>query len=188
MPKRKCVICEGFIENNDSYTPYKGRYAHQNCFNIAMKTLQKDKVTKLESQKKTPSKAKPKAELKDCLSEEEYKDKTDFYNYVRTLTEDNQLSAKIYVVVDNYIKRYDFTYRGMYNTLHYLNEYTDKVITGDIVGIIPYYYDEAQLFYKNLDLLYENNKDINFDNMYNKRVIKVSTEHKSFPQINIEDI
>ena len=41
MVARKCVICNELLDEQG--VPYKGRYAHQKCFNIAMKTLQKDK-------------------------------------------------------------------------------------------------------------------------------------------------
>lgn len=189
MAYKKCVICGEFI-TDEAGVPYKQRYAHQKCFNIAIKALQGDKAEKLEAKnnKKKTTRAKPKAELKDCLSEEEYKYKTEFYNYVRNLTGDNQNSVKVYALSDNYIKRYGFTFEGMYNTIKYLNEYTDKTITGDVIGIIPYYYDEAQAFYKNLEWLCEENKNIQIEKMYKPRVIKVNAERKTFPQINIEDI
>lgn len=189
MANKKCVICGDFIID-EAGVPYKQRYAHQKCFNIAIKTLQGDKAEKLEAKndKKKIAKVKPKAELKDCLSEEEYKFKNDFYNYIRNLTKDNQISAKVYALADNYIKRYDFTFEGMYKTIKYLNEYMDKTITGDIIGIIPYYYDEAQAFYKNLELLCEENKNMRIENMYKTRIIKIKKERKTFPQINIEDI
>lgn len=189
MANKKCIICGEFI-TGETGVPYKQRYAHQKCFNIAIKTLQGDKAEKLEAKndKKRTAKAKPKAELKDCLSEEEYSFKTDFYNYIRDLTKDNQISAKVYALADNYIKRYGFTFEGMLKTIKYLNEYADKTTTGDIIGIIPYYYDEAQAFYKKLEQLCEDNKDIHIENMYKKRVIKINEKRKTFPQINIEDI
>ena len=44
---RKCVICNESIGADEVSVPYKNRYAHQRCFNVAMKTLQKNKKEKL---------------------------------------------------------------------------------------------------------------------------------------------
>lgn len=187
MARKKCVICGEEIVD-EQFVPYKSRYAHQRCFNIAMKTLQTDKSEKLQKKSKKPSTTKPKAELKDCLSEEEYKQKTQLFDYIRSLTTDNQLSAKIYVLTENYIKNYSFTYVGMYQTLVYLHEYTEHELKGDIVGIIPYYYDEAQRFLKSIDAVVESNKGIDINNMYKKKIVTVKPVKRTAHQINIEDI
>ena len=187
MARRKCVVCGEEIIG-ESGVPYKGRYSHQKCFEIAIKTLQKDKTEKLQKSNKKTSSPKPKAELKEAVTEEEYRQKTQLYNYLRSITENNQLNSKVYPIIEGYIKRYGYTFLSIYNTLVYLNEYTDKVLTGDIIGIVPYYHDEAQAFFKNLEQVFENNKDIHIEDMYKSRVVKVSVEKKTFPQINIEDI
>ena len=192
MANKKCVICGEYI-TDEAGIPYKQRYAHQKCFNIAIKTLQGDKAEKLEAKnnKKKVTKAKPKAELKDCLSEEEYKYKTDFYNYIRSLTEDNQISAKVYALSDNYIKRYGFTFEGMYNTVKYLNEYTDKTITGDVIGIIPYYYDEAQAYFESIKRIEKSNESYNIDKMYKEKIILIPSKKvrsHSIKQIDISKI
>lgn len=189
MANKKCIICGEFIKD-ETGVPYKSRFAHQKCFNIAIKTLQVDKTDRLEAKnnKKKTTSAKPKAELKDCLSEEEYNYKTQFYDYIRTLTEDNQLSAKVYTLSDNYIKRYNFTFEGMLKTIKYLVESTDKVITGDVIGIIPYYYDEAQSFFDKIEYLSEKNKNVQLDCMYKTRVIKIRPKKNDIPIIDIKDI
>ena len=77
MACKKCLICGETIKDEQSI-PYKGRFAHQHCFNIAMKTLQKDKSEKLEEKVNnvsTKKVKKPKAEIKDSITEEEYQDK-----------------------------------------------------------------------------------------------------------------
>lgn len=105
------------------------------------------------------------------------------------MTEDNQISAKVYALSDNYIKRYGFTFEGMYKTVKYLNEYTDKTITGDIVGIIPYYYDEAQVYFKMVSNIEEKNSSKNISSMYNIKTVKVpSFSHKKIKQIDISKI
>ena len=69
--QKKGIICNELIVDEQG-VPYKGRYAHQKCFNIAIKALQKDKseqIDKVAEKKKVGRKAKPKAELKEALSE-----------------------------------------------------------------------------------------------------------------------
>ena len=44
--RRKCVICNEPIVDEGG-VPYKGRYAHKKCFNIAIKTLQKEKICRV---------------------------------------------------------------------------------------------------------------------------------------------
>ena len=84
--RRKCVICNEPIVDEDG-VPYKGHYAHKKCFNIAIKTLQKEKteqIDKVATKKKVGRKARPQAELKEALSEEEYAKKQQYYKYLRT--------------------------------------------------------------------------------------------------------
>ena len=45
--QKKCIICNELIVDEQG-VPYKGRYAHQKCFNIAIKTLQKDKSEQID--------------------------------------------------------------------------------------------------------------------------------------------
>ena len=70
--RRKCKICGEWIEDNNDSVKYKNGYAHTHCFDIAMKVTVSNKKESLQSKKKTTSK-KPQKELKDGLSEEEYK-------------------------------------------------------------------------------------------------------------------
>ena len=133
------------------------------CFNIAIKTLQKDKteqIDKVATKKKVGRKARPQAELKEALSEEEYAKKQQYYKYLRSLIEGEELSTKVYALTEDYIKRYGFTYESMYKTLVYLHEIIEKDLTGDVIGIIPYYHTESSsivikmLLYNHLSLKY----------------------------------
>lgn len=189
MATRKCVICNEILDEQG--VPYKGRYAHQKCFNIAMKTLQKDKnkeIDKVAEKKKIGRKAKPKAELKEALSEEEYRKKQQYYNYLRGLIDGQELSAKIYALTEDYIERYKFTYESMYETLVYLHEIIEKELTGDVVGIIPYYHSEAVQYYESIDKVAELNKDIDISKMYKEKTILIQPKKKKIKQIDIESI
>ena len=189
MATRKCVICNELLDEQG--VPYKGRYAHQKCFNIAMKTLQKEKnkeIDKVAEKKKVGRKAKPKAELKEALSEEEYRKKQQYYNYLRGLIDGQELSAKIYALTEDYIERYKFTYESMYKTLVYLHEIIEKELTGDVVGIIPYYHSEAAQYYESIDKVAELNKDIDIFKMYKEKTILIQPKKKKIKQIDIESI
>ena len=189
MVARKCVICNELLDEQG--VPYKGRYAHQKCFNIAMKTLQKEKnkeIDKVAEKKKVGRKAKPKAELKEALSEEEYRKKQQYYNYLRGLIDGQELSAKIYALTEDYIERYKFTYESMYKTLVYLHEIIEKELTGDVVGIIPYYHSEAAQYYESIDKVAELNKDIDIFKMYKEKTILIQPKKKKIKQIDIESI
>lgn len=189
MATRKCVICNEILDEQG--VQYKGRYAHQKCFNIAMKTLQKEKnkeIDKVAEKKKVGRKAKPKAELKEALSEEEYRKKQQYYNYLRELIDGQELSAKIYALTEDYIERYKFTYESMYKTLVYLHEIIEKELTGDVVGIIPYYHSEAAQYYESIDKVAELNKDIDISKMYKEKTILIQPKKKKIKQIDIESI
>lgn len=189
MTTRKCVICNEILDEQG--VQYKGRYAHQKCFNIAMKTLQKEKnkeIDKVAEKKKVGRKAKPKAELKEALSEEEYRKKQQYYNYLRGLIDGQELSAKIYALTEDYIERYKFTYESMYKTLVYLHEIIEKELTGDVVGIIPYYYSEATQYYESIDKVAELNKDIDISKMYKEKTIIIQPKKRKIKQIDIESI
>lgn len=189
MATRKCVICNEILDEQG--VQYKGRYAHQKCFNIAMKTLQKEKnkeIDKVAEKKKVGRKAKPKAELKEALSEEEYRKKQQYYNYLRGLIDGQELSAKIYALTEDYIERYKFTYESMYKTLVYLHEIIEKELTGDVVGIIPYYHSEAAQYYESIDKVAELNKDIDISKMYKEKTILIQPKKKKIKQIDIESI
>lgn len=191
MAKRKCTICGEWIEDNTQSIPYKGKYAHTLCFNTALKVIKKDKDDKLKEKAETKKRAKaapkPKAELKDAVSEEEYAEKKQYYQYLRELIND-ELSAKVYALTDQYISRYSFTFKEMYQTLVYLHEIVEKDLVGDIVGLIPYYYDQAQHYYKDLEKVSESNKNIDISKMYKGKVVVIQPKKRIIPQIDIGSI
>lgn len=185
--QKKCVICGKPIISDNDAVPYKGRYAHNSCFDISLKVLQTDKEDKVKDKKKTSKKPKPKIELKDAMSEEEYADKKEYYSYLRTLL-DNELNAKIYALSDQYIKKYGFTFKEMYLTLQYLYEIKQREIVGDIVGLIPYYFAEAQDYYKTLENIKTNNADKDISSMYKNKIVHVGQRSRKTKLIDITTI
>lgn len=191
MAKRKCVICGEWIESDSQSIPYKGRYAHIKCFDISMKAIKKDKDEKLAEKSKTKSKtkstSKPKVELKDAVSEEEYADKKQYYQYLRELIND-ELSAKVYALSDQYVSRYNFTFKEMYQTLVYLHEIIEKELVGEVVGLIPYYFTEAQNYFRSIEQVEEANKNIDVSKMYKEKVIVIQPKKRITKQLDIESI
>lgn len=189
--KHKCALCGEMINSPSDEIPYKSRYVHKTCFNASLKAIKKDKDEKLteKSKAKTKSKSipKPRAELKDAISEEEYAEKKQYYQYLRELIDD-ELSAKVYALSDQYISRYSFTFKEMYQTLVYLHEIIEKELVGDVVGLIPYYLTEAQEYFKSVDRAEEANKDIDVSKMYKEKIIKIQPKKRVVNQIDIESI
>lgn len=189
--KRICVLCGLAIENNEDSVPYKKRYAHTACFRAAAKAIHVDKtekVKKKEAEKKTKPASKPKAELKDALSDEEYILKQLYYDYLCKTTGIAELPVKIYALTENYIKKYNFTFQGLYATLTYMHNILEKEFGEDIVGLIPYYYTEAQAHYKTVKSVGDRNKDINTEGMYKKKTVYIDPRQKKIKQLDITTI
>lgn len=191
--KRVCVLCGKTINDTEDSVPYKGRYAHNNCFKVAVKAVHVNKTEKLEqkAEEKTVKKrgrpSKPKAELKDAITEEEYRQKKNYYEYLKA-TVGEVLPAKIYILTEKYINQYSFTYEGMYQTLIYLKDILEKDFTEDIVGLIPYYYEKAEQHNKTLKKVEENNKDKDIKSMYHNRIIYIQPKRKERKQIDLTSI
>lgn len=189
--KRVCVLCGLTIEDNNDSVPYKNRYAHTACFRAAAKAIHVDKtekVKKKEVEKKIKSVSKPKAELKEALSDEEYIQKNLYYDYIRKTTGITKLPVKIYALTENYIKKYDFTFQGLYATLTYMHNILEKEFGEDIVGLIPYYYTEAQAHYKTVKAVGDRNKDVNTEGMYKKKTVYINPKQKKIKQLDITTI
>ena len=188
--KHKCALCNTYIENPSDEVPYKNRFVHKTCFNASLKAIKKDKDEKL-TQKAKESKrgkaVKPKAELKEAVSEEDYADKKQYYQYLRELINE-ELSAKVYALSDQYVSRYNFTFKEMYQTLVYLHEIIEKELVGDIVGVIPFYFTEAQNYFRNVKQVEEINKDIDISKMYKEKIVRIQPKKRNIKQLNIEDI
>lgn len=191
--QRTCVCCGKVIETGEVSIPYKGRYAHQKCFNEAMKATHKSKTKDLTKESSTKAstkknKAKPKVELKDGMTEEEYQKKKRYYDYIRQLTSEQELSAKIYALSELYIERYKFTYESMYQTLVYLHEIVEKELTGDIVGVLPYYHTEAQKHLETIQNTNVQNEQVDISKLYKTKTIYIKPPKPRVHQIDISEI
>lgn len=190
MAKRKCVFCGEYIENNDDSIPYKKRYAHQKCFQLNVKFIQEEKKKQQKEKTKTVGrKRKNKYEkVSDAVSEEEYKVKMQLYEYIKKLLDTNELPSKIYVLIDDYIKKFNYTYEGILKTIEYCFDILGKEITDDCIGLVKYYYETAQIYYEQIENLKENTQDKDIKDMYKIKTIKVSSKKNTRNLLDIESI
>lgn len=200
MAYKKCLLCRKSILPTEEFVPYKGKYAHQSCFNKEIKNLSQDKKDILKAQAELQKNKKKKSKkssssnitspsvIKDGVTEEQFQEKKRYYEYLKSLLVDEQLTVKQFAVSEKYIERYKFTFEGMYQTLIYLNEILKKELTGDIVGIIPYYYNEAESFQQDVKKLDEAGKNTDWSKLYTRKTIKIKPQKRKIKLMDIESV
>ena len=157
-----------------------------------MKTLKTEKDSLLKEKEKEKkshkgTRPKPPVELKEGMSEEEYKEKKDYYDYLRSLVGDN-ITAKAYALTELYIRKYGFTYTGMRDTLVYIHEVLQMDIKGDVVGLIPYQYSACEAYQAQQAQVEAVNKDINVKDMYQRKTVYVKPRVDTTKLIDITEI
>lgn len=89
----------------------------------------------------------------------ELKDKDEFYQYCSQVLGKDYNYIKTSKLVEKYRADYGFTYSGMRRTLQYHYEVKkNKYKEGDSVGIIPYVYEEAKKYYRDIWLINQRNE------------------------------
>lgn len=192
MAQKICKVCGSPIVKGDPCVPFENRYAHEFCYNNYVKGMLDSKLSNIKKESKNKktkktSTAKPKAELKEKLTEEEYKDKRQYYEYLKGII-DGDLTPKIYTLSEGYITRYGVTWKDLYNSLVYLNEIRKKELVGDVVGIIPFFISESQQFFKEVLNVEENIKDKNINKMYQQKTVLIKPSRRKVKQIDITTV
>lgn len=176
MSKRKCVICSNWIEKGDETVPYKNRLAHVQCFNSMMKMAVKSNSEKKAAKSKKTKKINPKSTvLGDCLTEEESKQKRSLISYIEELFGE-KANAKTYTQIKNLMKDYPyFTYVGLEQSIRFFYEIKENPITNQGLGIVPYVYDQAQEYFKNLGEVQSHNASIsNVNELYAHKKVRIA--------------
>lgn len=189
--KRKCALCGEYIEATDNSMPYKTRYVHTTCFNASMKALASNKQEQLAEKAKSKKRQTVKApkEIAKPISEEEYKAKQKFYDYMSSVLEVEQLGAKFYTLSARYVEQYNSSWEEMYNIFYWHLDIMQNEPVGDCIGLFPYILDEGRQFYTALKTIEEQNREIQVNNFYHEKVIKINPhKKKNIKQMNIEDI
>lgn len=138
MKTAKCPICGNEIKPREDVTPFKNRMAHKRCLKGIIKASDKSD-TKLKVETDMP------ITLAIPTTEAEYKEKKALLEYIKLLT-GRKPTAKIYRLLEDYVKKYGFTFKGMLQGLQYYFEVLEQPIESDCVGILPYIYEEAQTY------------------------------------------
>ena len=176
MSKRKCVICSNWIEKADETVPYKNRLAHVQCFNSMMKMAVKSNSEKKAAKSKKTKKINPKSTvLGDCLTEEESKQKRSLISYIEELFGE-KANAKTYTQIKNLMRDYPyFTYVGLEQSIRFFYEIKENPITNQGLGIVPYVYDQAQEYFKNLGEVQSHNASIsNVNELYAHKKVRIA--------------
>ena len=176
MSKRKCVICSNWIEKGDETVTYKNRLAHVQCFNSMMKMAVKSNSEKKAAKSKKTKKINPKSTvLGDCLTEEESKQKRSLISYIEELFGE-KANAKTYTQIKNLMRDYPyFTYVGLEQSIRFFYEIKENPITNQGLGIVPYVYDQAQEYFKNLGEVQSHNASIsNVNELYAHKKVRIA--------------
>lgn len=121
----KCAVCgEMFDANTEPYIkPSSNRYAHEKCY--------------LEKQAKETKETEERQEAEE---------------YIIKLLHIDFIYPAIRTQLKQYLNNYHYSYNGIYKTLKYCYEVKKMDISkaDGRIGIVPYYYNEAQAYYLNL--------------------------------------
>ena len=86
---------------------------------------------------------------------EKQKEKDNFYSYVCEVFKLKTPGPRIYNQGNSFVEKYGYTYLGMQKTLYFIyavkKHANDRPIESKSIGLIPYYYDEAQEYFKRID-------------------------------------
>jgi hypothetical protein len=193
---KKCTICGNPIKQDEESCTYKGKLVHKLCLDAMARQALKDAEDK-KSRKETKKKSDPSEiqkivtvkELKEGLSEEEYKEKQELFDLIRSIQGTKELSAKTYKIIDNLHKmpRRNYSYEQIRKAILWKRNNDDENINwSDFAGFIIYFIDDAIKAWsdaeeangKNAEII--KNKDI-----YYERVIKRPVPKSSTNQIDI---
>lgn len=144
-----CPICTQTVDKDKAYE-YKGKYYHNKCFTKFSKQTTVEKTAELkEKQKLNAIKQTIEKEsqiIETNLTDDEIIFKDKVIKYIKELLDCNILNVKIYALLKNYISTYKFSYQGIYIALKYFYQIQENPVVSDIVGILPYIYEEAQQY------------------------------------------
>lgn len=138
MKTAKCPICGNEIKSREGVMPFKNRLAHKRCLKGIMKASEDVEPKPTVDNEAVLSIALP-------TTEAEYNDKKQLLSYIETLT-GRKPTAKVYRLVEDYAKKYGFTFKGMLQGLQYYFEVLEQPVEGDCVGILPYIYEDAVMY------------------------------------------
>lgn len=134
----KCFYCgQTFDANEEEYVkPRANRYAHKACHESA-----------------------------DSAKTKEERDKELLFDYIKYLFKVNTVPIKIVKQLEKYTKENNYTYSGIYKTLKYFYEIKGNSIekANGGIGIVPYQYQEAYIYWRSLWEAQQQNEGIKIE-------------------------
>ena len=160
-----CPYCSKPIESNDIIRKYKQRSYHMSCYKSYIQELYRE-------------------------NDFELKDKNDLYDYIKILYKTEEVDPKIMAQIDKYYKEYELSYKRILLTLIYYFEIEQHDIMPQYgIGIIPYAYKDAGVFWNIINIANEVNSKIVAKTCITKKTIKLPKKTEEKPQlINIDDL
>mgnify|MGYP004487358415 CR=1 FL=1 len=169
----------------------KTRYYHKACLDKKIKKekekIDNDKLTKKQrEQYERALKQSALPEIPEAVPESEAQAAEKFFTKVEQIQ--GKCTAKSSAMAYKYKDMYEFTWEGMEQTLEYCFSILGLTLRedGEIVGLIPWYYDQAQSFYKQLNNI--ESQKVDLDKLYKKKYIKVTPKKKDVDLIDISKI
>ena len=169
----------------------KTRYYHKSCLDKKIKKekekIDNDRLTKKQrEQYERALKQSALPEIPEAVPESEAQAAEKFFTKVEQIQ--GKCTAKSSAMAYKYKDMYEFTWEGMEQTLEYCFSILGLTLreNGEIVGLIPWYYDQAQSFYKQLNNI--ESQKVDLDKLYKKKYIKVTPKKKDVDLIDISKI
>lgn len=171
----------------------KTRYYHKTCLDKKVKN-EKERISNSKLAKKQREEYERALKesalpiIPEAVPESEATAAQSFFNKVEQLQ--GKCTAKSSAMAYRYKNMYEeFTWEGMEQTLDYCFSILGMTIREEddcIVGLIPWYYDQAQEFYKQLNNIEPTKTDL--DKLYKKKYIKVTPKKTNVNLIDISKI
>lgn len=187
-----CPYCGGLVDKDQSIQ-FKRRYYHSKCYEkkiSEIETQEKERQREKEKQEKNKKIKKAKEVIpiiKAAVPEEIAVARENFYKKVKEISRTESLDLKIYAISDKFYSSYEnMTWEGMTKTLEYFYDYCENEPKGNVVGIIPYIYTEAQKFFDQIDSLKPEERSL--DDIYKKRKIKIIPHKTDRKEIDISSL
>lgn len=185
-----CPVCHKNVLASKA-VHIKTRYYHKACLDKKIKKekekIDNDKLTKKQrEQYERALKQSALPEIPEAVPESEAQAAEKFFTKVEQIQ--GKCTAKSSAMAYKYKDMYEFTWEGMEQTLEYCFSILGLTLreNGEIVGLIPWYYDQAQSFYKQLNNI--ESQKVDLDKLYKKKYIKVTPKKKDVDLIDISKI
>ena len=163
----KCARCGNPIVDV-VYKTYKRKRYHQSCYAEMVK----------EAENKEQKRRSDSFQV----------DYTELESLIKSLFNLDELPVNILKQIDEFVSKYNYTYRGIINALKYFYDVQGNKVMEDMVtiGIVPYVYLEAEVHYKRIESANKENTKRDISERTN--TVRIIPPKRAMNMINIEDL